>query len=168
MQIEEAFTYCPRCSQKFTPHKGGFPTCSQCGLHFYINPKPCTSVLIFNEHSELLLVRRAIDPHKGLWDLPGGFIEIRESIIESGKREILEELSVEIEIDHIFDALPDIYEYQGIIYPTISTIMSAHIVSGILAPKDDVSEFEFTTIENALKKDFAFASIPTAIRISTT
>lgn len=167
MHIEEAFTFCPRCGQKLSSHLGGFPVCKYCGLHFYTNPRPTTTVILFDAHHNILLTKRGIEPSKGLWDLPGGFIVPHETVVESGKREVREELSVEIEIDHIFDAIPDEYEYQGVIYPTLSTIMSAHITSGSLKAKDDVVDFVFLSPSDALKRELAFSSIPAAIKMVT-
>lgn len=166
MRIEEAFTFCPRCGNPLTPHKGGFPTCSHCGLHFYINPKPCTTVIVFDNNASILLTKRGIEPHKGKWDLPGGFTVPNESIIESAKREIREELNVEIEVDRILDSLPDEYEYQGILYPTLPTIMTAHIVSGTLRVQDDVVDFSFFTPREALELDLSFRTVAEAIRMT--
>lgn len=167
MHIEEAFTFCPRCGNKLSPHFGGFPTCIHCGLHFYTNPKSCTTVVIFDRNGHILLTKRGIEPHKGKWDLPGGFSLVGESIIENAKREIREELSVEIEIDHIFDALPDDYEFQGVIYPTLSTILSAHIISGTLKAQDDVANFSFFSPEDALKQELSFQTVPEVIKMVT-
>lgn len=166
MHIEEAFTFCPRCGNKLTPHTvGGFPICSHCGLHFYTNPKPCTTVIIFDNNGSILLTKRGIEPHKGKWDLPGGFTVPNESIIDSAKREIREELNVEIEVDRILDSLPDEYEYQGIVYITLPTIMTAHIISGTLKAQDDVVGFSFFTPEEALKLDLSFRTVAEAIRM---
>jgi ADP-ribose pyrophosphatase YjhB (NUDIX family) len=49
--------------------------CANCSLSYYLNPKPCTAVILVNDKGEYLLVERAVDPVKGYWDLPGGFVE---------------------------------------------------------------------------------------------
>jgi len=165
MHIEEAFTFCPRCGNKLTQHTGGFLTCLHCGLHLYNNPKPCTTIIIVDSNSHILLTKRGIEPHKGKWDLPGGFVEIGETIIECAKREIREELNVEIEVDRILDSLPDEYEYQGIVYLTLPTIMTAHIVSGTLKAQDDVVDFSFFTPGEALTQDLSFHTVDKAIRM---
>lgn len=167
MHIEEAFIFCPRCGEKLSLHKGGFPACSHCGLHFYINPKPTTAVVIFDKAGNILLSKRGIEPFKGLWDLPGGFITTGETIVESAKREIREELKVDIDIDEIFDAVFDEYEYQGIIYPTLATVLSAHIVSGNLKASDDVVDFAFFSPEDAIQQELAFTTVDKAIKIAT-
>jgi 8-oxo-dGTP diphosphatase len=51
----------------------------------------------------LLLVKRAKEPSKGKWSLPGGRIELGESVYEAGRREVFEECSIEIEIERLLD-----------------------------------------------------------------
>ncbi|KXK11806.1 MAG: Bifunctional NMN adenylyltransferase/Nudix hydrolase [Microgenomates bacterium OLB23] len=167
MHIEDAFIYCPRCGEKLSQHRGGFPHCSYCGLHCYINPKPTTAVVIFNKSGDILLTKRGIEPFKGYWDLPGGFITVGETIIESAKREIKEELQVDINIDNIFDAVVDEYEYQGVIYPTLATVITAHIVSGTLKASDDVVDFAFFSPKEALQQQLAFSTVDKAITMAT-
>ena len=64
--------------------------CSSCGVIHYENPKP-TATLICMRENELLLVKRAYSPGKGLWGLPGGFIEMNETPDDAAQRELLEE-----------------------------------------------------------------------------
>jgi ADP-ribose pyrophosphatase YjhB (NUDIX family) len=51
----------------------------------------------------MLLIKRGTEPSKGKWSLPGGRVELGETIHQAVKREVLEECSVEIEIERIFD-----------------------------------------------------------------
>ena len=52
---------------------------------------------------QILLVKRAKEPSKGKWSLPGGGIELGETVYEAARREVLEECSVEIEVERLFD-----------------------------------------------------------------
>lgn len=167
MHAEDVFQNCPRCANKFKLHKGGFLYCLECGLHYYNNPKPTTAVIIFDDNNHILLTKRGIDPYKGYWDLPGGFVEAHETLEESAKREMREELSIEIEVDRILGGIPDEYEYQNIIYPTLAFVVTAHIVSGTLKAHDDVEDFVFVNPKEALHMQLAFSTIPDAIRLAT-
>ena len=69
--------YCPNC----------------CAVH-YENPKP-TATLICPRKGEILLVKRAANPGKGLWGLPGGFIERGETPEMGAQRELLEETNLQ-------------------------------------------------------------------------
>ncbi len=91
------FTYCPMCGLEL---KKGFVDgrprlhCKSCKWINYKNPLPVVSCLISNKKGEVLLIRRGIEPCKGHWALPGGFMEIDETPEEAGKRELFEETGI--------------------------------------------------------------------------
>ena len=63
----------------------------------YPHPAVTVDVVIFtirNEQLKLLLIRRAYKPYKGKWALPGGFINMEESLDDAAKRELKEETGV--------------------------------------------------------------------------
>jgi len=64
--------------------------CTVCATIHYENPKP-TATLICPKGEEILLVKRAVEPGKGLWGLPGGFIEMNETPQMAAVRELKEE-----------------------------------------------------------------------------
>ena len=67
--------------------------CTACKAIHYQNPKP-TATLICPRNDEILLVKRAFDPGKGDWSLPGGFLELGENLEEGAKRELKEETNL--------------------------------------------------------------------------
>lgn len=74
--------------------------CDHCGLINYDNPKIVVgSVVTYAE--KFLLCRRAIEPRKGFWTLPAGFMEHGESVEEGAKREAREEANVEITLRNL-------------------------------------------------------------------
>jgi len=74
----------------------------------YGNPKPCVAVLI-QRGRRLLLARRAIEPAKGMWDIPGGFIEGGESVEKAVKREVLEETALRLKNIQYIGSVADTY-----------------------------------------------------------
>ncbi len=85
--------FCSNCGAKNSFGKidgGDRYYCSNCSSIHYENPKP-TATLICPQNDKLLLVKRAAEPGKGEWGLPGGFIERGETLIEGAKRELYEE-----------------------------------------------------------------------------
>ena len=71
--------------------------CKNCNHIIYQNPKIVTgSVCSYKD--KILLCKRAIDPQKGLWTLPAGYLEINESIEEGAVREAYEEAFAKIQI----------------------------------------------------------------------
>ena len=67
--------------------------------HTYDYPRPAVTVdlaIISREPSRrVLLIRRKNEPYRGCWALPGGFIEMKETLEESARRELMEETGIE-------------------------------------------------------------------------
>jgi len=88
--------FCSNCGNKnqFGAKDGNMRHyCLQCGTIHYENPKP-TATLICAHENQLLLVKRAIEPGKGMWGLPGGFVERGETPEMGAERELLEETNL--------------------------------------------------------------------------
>ncbi len=97
----QPFKYCPYCSgsieYKHIPDDTQLRhVCTQCKSIHYLNPKIVTGVLpIYKE--KVLLARRAIDPCKGLWNVPAGYMENGETIEDGAQRELWEEAFAKVE-----------------------------------------------------------------------
>ena len=75
--------------------------CSRCEAIHYQNPKVVTGCLpIVND--QVLLCRRAINPRRGLWTLPAGFLEQGETTAEGAVRETWEEACARAEVDDLY------------------------------------------------------------------
>jgi 8-oxo-dGTP diphosphatase len=61
-----------------------------------------------NDKNEVLLTRRGVEPFKDYWILPGGHVK-EELPIEAVKREVYEEINVEVGIDRLYG----LYSSQG-------------------------------------------------------
>lgn len=72
--------------------------CQTCGYIDYVNPRIVTGV-VAHAGGRILLCRRAIEPRKGFWTLPAGFLELGESVEDGAKREAREEAMAELEIE---------------------------------------------------------------------
>lgn len=170
--IYQKFKYCPACGAEYRVEGGNVaaaePTqlkCSQCQFIFYIDPHTCNGVIIENDVGEILLVRRKLEPHKGTWDVPGGFVEQGETLEESVIRELQEELSVKVDNIAYITSMADVYEHGGVIVRTICFIMSARIASGTLKAADDVSAYAFFKKEDVLKQNIGFTGVRRAFEI---
>ena len=64
--------------------------CGNCGTIHYQNPNMVVGAIALWE-GKILLARRDIEPRKGFWNLPCGFLELNETVEEGAKREVLEE-----------------------------------------------------------------------------
>jgi ADP-ribose pyrophosphatase YjhB (NUDIX family) len=71
--------------------------CSTCGTIHYQNPKVVAGCIPEWE-DRILLCRRAIEPRKGLWTLPAGFMENGETVEQAAARETYEEAQAQVDI----------------------------------------------------------------------
>ncbi len=107
--------FCPLCAASLEGQSNEmYGTCTSCGQHWYKNPKPTVGAYIVKS-SNILLVRRAVEPRKGYWDIPGGFVRDDENPEEAVKRELREELSLEVINLKLIGVIgPEEYQYQKI------------------------------------------------------
>ena len=87
------YRFCPMCGSAVDRihHKGRERhVCPACGFVIYVNPLPAATLVVLDDHN-VLLTLRAVEPRKGEWCLPGGFLEWGETPEEGAKRELFEE-----------------------------------------------------------------------------
>ena len=72
--------------------------CPDCGYIVYDNPKIVVGS-VASWQDRILLCRRAIEPRKGFWTLPAGYLELNETTEEGARREAWEEARARIELD---------------------------------------------------------------------
>lgn len=75
-------------------------SCPGCGELFWSNPIP-VAVVAVKMDSGVLIIRRGIEPAKGHWALPGGFLETGETWQQGACREVLEESGLALPPDEI-------------------------------------------------------------------
>ncbi|MBV9524075.1 MAG: NUDIX hydrolase [Alphaproteobacteria bacterium] len=87
--------------------------CPDCGFVNYENPKVVVGSVVSCE-GRILLCRRAIDPRRGFWTLPAGYLELNEAPAEGARREAREEAQAEITIDGLLAvySIPRISQVQ--------------------------------------------------------
>jgi ADP-ribose pyrophosphatase YjhB (NUDIX family) len=92
----DSWRFCPVCGEAIEKIDDR-AECRACGYVSYANAVPGTEAVCFDERGRVLLGRRAFDPGKGLWDLPGGFLHENEHPLDGLRREIHEETALEID-----------------------------------------------------------------------
>ena len=111
------YSFCPVCGSAYSAPSPGAPApsrllCASCGFEFWQNSKPAVGAFIIrlvDGQPEFLLSRRGIEPYKGMWDCPGGFLENGE-LPEAGlAREMREELGIQVATPRLFTVGIDEY-----------------------------------------------------------
>jgi ADP-ribose pyrophosphatase YjhB (NUDIX family) len=153
-----AYSFCPRCGSQLaidSANPFGPQKCYCCGSTHYHGSKPCAGALIV-EGDRVLLSERAIEPFRGDWDIPGGFLEAGEDPIDGVRREVREETGLEVELEGPFAVFVDRYPYGKELDYTLNLYYLARIVSGDPRPADDVSSLRWFPIDSPPER-IAFA-----------
>ena len=147
--------YCPHCTHPLE-ERLAFDrlrnVCTACGFVHFRAPKVGVSLLV--EHEErILLIRRAVDPGRGKWSLPSGFIEWDESPEAAAARECAEETGLILCDLELLDVSHYTDDFRG---PGISLFYRGRVACGVLLPGDDATEARF----------FSRADLPPATEIA--
>lgn len=134
--------FCRRCGTALNDKSSAY-TCENNHLLF-ANPKPTAGIFFIDQHGDVVLSRRGIEPHKGMLDTIGGFLDPSETVEEALIREIREETGLEPTdygpLTYLCSA-PDLYHFDGEDLPVISSIFYATLNLGaVITPQDDITE----------------------------
>ena len=146
MSAHAGWRHCPRCAADLVVGEVAgeeLPRlhCPRCGLVLYDNPAPTASAVVVDPEGRILLARRGADPARGMWDLPGGFVESGEQPDQTVRRELLEESGLEIELTGLLGIWADRY---GDGPHTLNIHYAARPSGGALVAGSDVAELVWT------------------------
>lgn len=116
------------------------PYCETCDEPVYENPVPATAIVVINTEGEVLLVKRSVEPKKGMWCLPGGFMELGETPEQCALRELEEETGLAGKIETFLGVMSN----NSPRYNTV--LITGYLVknySGSMIAGDDASSVGF-------------------------
>ena len=158
------FRYCPYCAGPIVEEvrfNAVRPVCSSCGFVQFHDPK--VAVIALAVHwNKVLLIQRAVDPAKGKWSLPGGYMDAGEMPQEALKRELQEEVGLSVKIGELIEIFPmvnDEEERIGIVLafggeptgsPDIPFVADDAQDAGWFSPDEIPSELAFESTETLL------------------
>lgn len=153
--------FCPLCSaplarEPVPPDHREQSVCSRCRFVFYLNPKAVAGT-IPEDDGRILLTRRSIDPGRGLWTFPGGFIDFGETATDAAVRETFEETGLEVELT----GLHNVYTYPG---APIIIVYRARVIGGTLTTCDENDQLEWVETSKIPWETLAFTSTKEALR----
>lgn len=154
--------FCPACGapcQQSIPEGDDYPraVCTACERVHYQNPKMVVGTVPVFE-GRVLLCRRAIEPRRGYWTLPAGFLETGETTRAGAQREAREEAGVELEVGQLL-AVYELIHVEQVMLVYRATLPSADLAPGVeslearLFEMDEIpwDELAFPTVKWALR-----------------
>lgn len=157
------FKFCPSCaSTHFSfPDNRRF-LCEDCGFTYYHNIAAAVA-LVFTYEDKVLFTVRNVDPDKGKWDLPGGFIDPSETAEEAACREIREELGLDLQPSDLkyITTAPNNYLYKNVPYRTMDIFYECALPSdGIkVAAEDEIQDLIWVKRSEIDLEKIGFVSI---------
>jgi 8-oxo-dGTP diphosphatase len=146
--------FCGACGGRLDdarPH----PACTSCGQTSYRDPKVGVGAVVLDDAGRLLLVRRAVDPQRGRWSLPAGFVDADEDPRAATAREVVEETGLLVDVGPVVD----VYAGTGG-GASFFLAFEARVTGGVLAAGDDADDAGFFAADQL--PDLAFPSTEAA------
>ena len=112
--------------------------CAACGHIHYADPKVAVGVAVFRD-DRLLLVRRVMNPGRGRWALPGGYLDAGEDPRAAAAREAEEEAGVRVRVEGVLDVFANPPADGGAIF----LLYAATWQAGEPSPGDDADAAQF-------------------------
>ncbi len=124
-------------------------------------PRPSVGVVVLKE-DKVLLVLRGHEPSQGKWSIPGGVVELGETIREAARREVLEECGLEIEVGDVVDVVDAIVrdDKGAILYHYVLIDFLATSVRGELTVGSDIEDARWASEEELSEFDLTSAALP--------
>jgi NAD+ diphosphatase len=157
------FKFCPSCtSTDFTfPNNVRFQ-CNQCDFTYFHTIAAAVAV-VFTFEDKVLFTVRNVDPDKGKWDLPGGFIDPSENAEEAACREIKEELGLEIAPNDLkyITTSPNNYLYKNVPYRTMDIFYECALESDVIfiTAEDEIQDLVWVKRSEIDLENIGFVSI---------
>ena len=131
--------------------------CPSCRYVYFTDPKVGVGVAVV-ENGRLLLVKRAMNPERGKWSLPAGFVDQGEDPKETAAREALEETGLIVQIEGVLDVF---HNPPGAGGASVFILYRAQVIGGRLLAGDDAADAGFFALDQL--PELAFTSTKAAV-----
>ena len=100
------------------------------------------------DNGRALIVKRAHEPRKGEWSLPGGIVELGETLVEATRREIKEETGLDVEVGEVIEVFDRVHRLDGRIqYHFVIVDYLCRPIDGSLQAGDDAEGAAWVTAD---------------------
>jgi ADP-ribose pyrophosphatase YjhB (NUDIX family) len=158
----DTIRFCPLCGASLVrrpvpPDLREQSVCSRCGFVFYLNPKVVAATVPEDDEGRILLTRRTIQPGRGRWTFPGGFVDHGETATDAAMRETFEETGLAVELT----GLLNVFTFPG---SPIIVVYRARVRSGTLTACAENDLLEWIHWKDIPWSQLAFPSTREALR----
>ncbi|MHC4115906.1 MAG: NUDIX hydrolase [Planctomycetota bacterium] len=162
----KTFNYCPSCGAKGITFDGIKEfNCAACSFTYFQNVAAAVGTILECD-GKIVLIKRKQEPAKGMLDVAGGFVDPEETIEEAARREIKEELKIDVETLEYLGSFPNTYLYRDVCYHSCDQLFYSSI-------EQFPAEFDETEVEKLVfmhlaeipDDEIAFESIRMALRL---
>lgn len=125
--------FCPHCGAPIGMRFVGGedrPFCATCRATFYQDPKLAVAVLV-DDDGRLVLQQRKIDPGKGKWTFPSGYVERYERLEDAAVREVREETGLDVRLTDLLG----LFSHTG--NPVVLAVYTADAVGGTMTVSEE-------------------------------
>jgi ADP-ribose pyrophosphatase YjhB (NUDIX family) len=135
--------------------------CEACGFELYLNVAAAVAGVIVDEQGRMVVLVRGKEPGKGKWDLPGGFVDPGDTAEEALRREVREEIGLEVTGMSYLGSGTNVYEYMGVRYRTLDLGFACEALQVAQARprEDEIAEVLFLSPREIDPARFAFPSV---------
>ncbi|MCA9033812.1 MAG: NUDIX domain-containing protein [Planctomycetaceae bacterium] len=163
----KTWTCCPKCGAK-AKKRGTNPfRCSECHYTHFFSPCSAVGAIITDVDGQVLLLVRAKDPGKGMYGLPGGFVDPGETAEEALIREVREETQLKVMDYHYLVSYPNQYAYGGAILPVTDLFFAVTVRSfdKMKLQEGEIEAWHFCHPTSKELKNMAFESNRKALQM---
>ncbi|MFA6856128.1 MAG: NUDIX domain-containing protein [Treponema sp.] len=128
MSFNNDFKMCPMCgSFKISYVDNRKWLCPDCGFDLYNNVAAAVGIVLADNDGNILFEKRAKEPRRGFFALPGGFVNPDECLEDAVVRECFEETGIKPPVVSYLCSFPNTYKYKNITYKTCDSFFTACI-----------------------------------------
>jgi len=162
------FSACPRCggpaavplAERANPFR-----CAACGFVLFFNAASAVAALVIDAEGRILFIRREREPGRGLLAMPGGFVDVGESAEEALRREVREEVGLEVRGVTYLASFANRYPYSDVTYSTLDLFFTCEADAGSQARAlDAVTAIEWRDPPAVNPSEIAFDSMRAALQ----
>ena len=119
---------------------------------FPANPLVGVGAVIVDDRGRVLLIQRGTEPLKGHWSIPGGLLDLGETLVDGVKREVVEETGLSVKPEAIVEVVDRIHHQEG--KENLPTVIRYHyvivdywcsILQGEAKPSSDAADLTWAT-----------------------